>query len=175
MNGYDARPRTTKIGHLGTKEIPRHILVISEWYRDALGGFQTSAHRNGERTSIQVRKLRILGLRNLRVAAHHPDFAVRIGLALGLLGTWLAIVGIASWVLDHLPEETIVAWVLCHLPEGTIPARVLDDLPAKTDMVFFLAPIAIVAGLICWWPYRGPRQPHAVGEDQRPTGSPDPA
>jgi hypothetical protein len=96
VSAYNDRPRTIKIKHDA-----EDALVISEWYRNALGEFTTSYHRRGEKTILQVRKLRLWGWRALRVASHHPDMAVRIGARLGMLGTWLAVVGTASWVLDR--------------------------------------------------------------------------
>jgi hypothetical protein len=74
-------------------------LVLSEWYRNALGGFATSS-MSGDQVKLEITTAQIPVLRSLRACCHHPDIAVRVGTRLGVLGTWLGLVGLVA----ALPE-----------------------------------------------------------------------
>jgi hypothetical protein len=64
---------------------PDEALVISEWYRDALGGFATTSS-GGDKVKLDITPAQIPGWRSLRASCHHPDIAVRVGTRLGVLG-----------------------------------------------------------------------------------------
>jgi hypothetical protein len=83
------------------KEItePSKTIVMSEWYRDALGGFLTT-QRGGKERELKINPAYIWGWRSLRAASHHPDLATRLGTRLGVLGAWLGIVGL---ILSLIP------------------------------------------------------------------------
>ncbi len=90
---YNERPHTQEIRN------PDEALVISEWYRDALGGFSTTCN-SGHQVSLGVTRARIPGWRSLRASCHHPDIAVRLGVRLGALGIGLGLVGLMAALLE---------------------------------------------------------------------------
>jgi hypothetical protein len=115
---YNDRPHTVKIKN------PDRAMVISEWYRQALGIRSTSFFSKQDvPLTITPQRLETWGA--LRAACHHPDIVARIGTRLGILGTWLGLVGIAAPILDLL--------------DMTKCARVVS-----------LIAVAVVAGLIAW-------------------------
>jgi hypothetical protein len=71
-------------------------LVISQWYRDALGDFET---KKGQ-VELEITPARIWGWRSIRACCHHPEIAVRVGTRLGVLGAWLGIIGLAAALLN---------------------------------------------------------------------------
>ncbi|MBV8521903.1 MAG: hypothetical protein JOY71_07220 [Acetobacteraceae bacterium] len=89
---HDPGRKRLKIVH------PSKALVISEWYRNALGGFGTQTVQE-----IDVRELPWWkwGWRTLRAANHHPDIVARIGTRLGVLGAWLGLIAIVPTIWDH--------------------------------------------------------------------------
>ena len=78
-------------------------LVISEWYRDALGGLDTS--RRGSGVSLTVTEAKLPGWRDLRAACHHPDIVARVGTRLGILGGLLGLVALLPPILELAPLE----------------------------------------------------------------------
>lgn len=70
-------------------------IVMSAWYRDALGGFGTTNRDNSTDTkvSLDIRPYRWWIWGQLRAASHHPDIVVRLGTRLGALGVWLGLLG----------------------------------------------------------------------------------
>jgi hypothetical protein len=84
INLYNARSHTRTIN----PTMFHDVLVISDWYRTALGIPGTSVPAN----------LTIVQRRNpfwqaLRVGSQHPDPTVRLANRLGILGVWLGISG----------------------------------------------------------------------------------
>jgi len=70
-------------------------LVISEWYRNALGGFATK-----EKVDLEITQSKCRAWGSLRASCQHPDISVRVGTRLGVLGAWLGITGLAAALLD---------------------------------------------------------------------------
>jgi len=95
---YDAGAQRQKI-----KGEVNEVLVISAWYRDALGGFETTC-RSGKPVELEITPARVRvdfgGWGSLRAACHQPDIAVRVGTRLGVLGTWLGLVGLMAVLLE---------------------------------------------------------------------------
>lgn len=79
-------------------------LVIAEWYRDALGGFETT-HHSKKPVSLKITEAKLPAWRSLRASCQHPDIVARVGTKLGVLGAWLGLVGVAPVVLDHTGIE----------------------------------------------------------------------
>jgi hypothetical protein len=154
IDTYDAKPHTMKLAPVNGLPVA-NPLVISQWYRNALGGFETFRHSQSP-TEIQIRKLRFPGWRTLRIASHHPDMAVRIGLGLAMLGTWLAVVGLAAWVLDH--REPLSEFIQVEFPEAV--TFVSSFLPATREFRFilFLIVVGVLTALLCWLPCRKPKR-----------------
>jgi hypothetical protein len=92
-------------------------LVLSQWYRDALGGFGTTAEDDVKgRVRLVVKPMRMPGWRSLRAACQHPDIVVRLGTRLGVLGTWLGVVGV--WFSTPWVPKMDSAWTLWLVPVG---------------------------------------------------------
>jgi len=74
------------------------ILVISGWYRSALGipGANTC--------SLDVRKPRSASWADLRAACQHPEPGVRVATRVAILGTWLAVVGLLAALVEVLRD-----------------------------------------------------------------------
>ena len=69
-------------------------IVMSEWYRDALGGFGTTGKGDPVgKVSLAVCLCRWPVWKQLRATSHHPDIVVRLGTRLGALGIWLGLLG----------------------------------------------------------------------------------
>jgi len=92
LKHYNQHPRS-KI------ENPDEALVIGEWYRDALGGFETT-HTSASLVKLDIKPAPCPGWRGLRASCQHPDIAVRIGTRLGVIGLWLGVVGLLPTVLE---------------------------------------------------------------------------
>ena len=116
---------------------PPRTLVISQWYRDNLGGLHTQ-----QGYLIRVRKLRFPGWRALRAASHHPDIAVRVGTKLGMLGVWLGFVALAEALINKLTGN--------H-PEG-VPS-------SEVPFVVLLVIVSAFSAVLCWMPCRAPKRP----------------
>jgi hypothetical protein len=71
------------------------VIVMSGWYRSALGGFETEGF-GGEEQQLEILKPRFSGWADLRAACQHPEPIVRIATRLAILGTWL---GVAALLL----------------------------------------------------------------------------
>lgn len=80
-------------------ENPDEALVMSEWYRNALGGFATTI-MSGDHVKLDITPAKIPVWRSLRASCHHPDIAVRVGTRLGVLGAWLGLVGLVPALLE---------------------------------------------------------------------------
>jgi hypothetical protein len=97
VEGYNERPHTQNI------EDNAEALVISAWYRDALGGFETTC-QSKKQVELDITPARIrveFGVwGSLRAACHQPNIAVRVGTRLGVLGAWLGLVALVPALLE---------------------------------------------------------------------------
>lgn len=78
-------------------------IVTSQWYRDALGGFDTTEKDNKTglvKLDVQPVGCLVQWWGSLRAAAHHPDIVVRLGTRLGIISAWLGLLGIGNSVLQ---------------------------------------------------------------------------
>jgi hypothetical protein len=94
---YDDDPRKRRYQILKDE----HTIVMSGWYRDALGGLKTTDCDNiTGKAQLEIMRARFWIWRSLRAACSHPDPNVRLGTRLGVLGTWLgffgALLGVSS-------------------------------------------------------------------------------
>jgi hypothetical protein len=73
-------------------------IMISQWYRDALGIKTTSKDNQTDRYKLGLRPVpRIVGWYGwLRAGCQCPDPVVRIGTRLGVLGAWLGLLGLGD-------------------------------------------------------------------------------
>lgn len=85
--------------------IDADTIVMSQWFRDALGELKTT-HPNNKTGLVNLKidpyehYWRWWG--SLRAAAHHPDIVVRLGTRLGVIGVWLGLVGIGIPLLQMI-------------------------------------------------------------------------
>lgn len=85
--------------------LDRKTIVMSRWYRDALGGFETTHEDDTTgRVELSVQRYEYwLPWGQLRAASHHPDMAVRLGTRLGALGLWLGLLSVALGFISIVP------------------------------------------------------------------------
>jgi hypothetical protein len=158
LTRYTASERTTVAGGISD---PIASLVISEWYRNALGGFDTTFQRRSDgeddgTTTIKIRRMWLPVWRELRAASHHPDIAVRVGTRLGMLGVWLGLVGVAAMVIDwREPLSRLV-------PQPVHDFVRLFLTTEKAHSIAFLILGAVSLGFLCWLPCRGPSSPRSL-------------
>jgi hypothetical protein len=115
-----------------TIDDPSKAMVISGWYRAALGGFETTYH-SGKDVELEITKLRLWGWRQIRCACHHPDAIARLGTRLGVVGVWLAIIGLTPALLEFFDV-------------------------AKFLKLTLIIGIAVVSAAVAWFACRGIRR-----------------
>ena len=99
-----------RVGRIEIRD-PADALVINQWYRDLLGGFETSERSGcGVELAITPSKLPVWGA--VRAACQHPDIVARVGVRLGLLAVWLGLVALVPTVYDALhASPSLVSFV----------------------------------------------------------------
>jgi hypothetical protein len=117
-------------------------VVMGQWYRDALGGFKTTTAEEGRGPVVLEIKPYSGGLRSLLgplfAASQHPDISVRLGTRLGVLGTWLGLIGIFPIFFDLLTDNA------CQ----------------KAMLMIIMAVPSACFGLWACWPLPPPIAPH---------------
>jgi len=131
-NTYNESPKRKKItrGDLDA-------LVMSEWYRAALGAFETTERSCGKRIRLTITQPRLPLWGTIRAACHHPDIVARIGTRLGVLGAWLGLTGLVPPILissrDLKGDDPAIAW---------------------TQIT-----VAVIGGIVGWLACRGVKSP----------------
>lgn len=84
-------------------------IVMSGWYRDALGGFGTTDGDDTTRkVALDVQPYNWWLWGQLRAASHQPDIVVRLATRLGALGLWLGLLSVAlGFISIALPYQCI--------------------------------------------------------------------
>ena len=109
-------------------------IVMSQWYRDALGGIGTR-----ERIELWLTPPKEPWLKmkevwyGFRAACHHPDIVARLGTRLGVLGAWLGFVGLVGLIP---PVFATLPWC--------------SDIPLRGGTL-----AVIIAGIVGWFACRG--------------------
>ncbi|MGB8495641.1 MAG: hypothetical protein WCE53_14665 [Candidatus Acidiferrum sp.] len=80
-------------------ENPDDSLFISEWFRNALGGFDPTSHSK-KKVLLNVTPMKSWRWNSLRAASHHPNIVARLGTRLGVVGVWLGVVALAPIILE---------------------------------------------------------------------------
>lgn len=109
LKHYNSSPRC----HV-SPELQQSVVVMSEWYRDALGGIGTTDADNTTGTvELKFVKQRNWFWPQLRVACNHPDIVVRLGTRLGVLGTWLGLIGLVPIIAElAICSSSLRSWVV---------------------------------------------------------------
>jgi hypothetical protein len=108
----------------------RKIIVISDWYRRALGLVESDLHDNKE-FDVGLTQPFFSLWADLRSACQHPEPGVRVSTRVAILGAWLGVAGFLLALLEPLKS---------HLPYAT------EGVVA----------VAGVLGLVSWCAARGP-------------------
>ena len=89
----------------------KNTLIISKWYRDALGGIKTE-----DDVPLTIAPAKIPIWRAVRAAAHHPDFMVRLATYLGVIGVWSGLCSLIASFLVIFAVSPRMIWpvsILC--------------------------------------------------------------
>jgi hypothetical protein len=103
---YNDRPRTKELAHADVS----HALVIGDWYRAALGIPET-----GIEVELTIDQPWLSAWPSIKAGTQHPDPNVRLANRLGILGTWLGIVGIVFSIDKLKPYATGMVALLALL------------------------------------------------------------
>ena len=98
---FPDKPTARRRGPVELQEL-KDVIVISSWYRSALGGFESQAS-GGEAQELNISKPRIAFWADLRAGCHHPEPIVRITTRLALLGAWLGMVALLLAIASIKP------------------------------------------------------------------------
>jgi hypothetical protein len=130
---YNAKPHTRKIDPKNFGD----VLVIGDWYRQGLGIPTTKTE-----VELEVRQPKNPFWPALRAGSQHPDPTVRLANRLGLLGTWLGLVGVVGAVIPFIDAIRQAMKGDCRNVYST-----------GASLLFIL-----VVGLVCLWGARGVRR-----------------
>jgi len=75
----------------------QNVLILSGWYRDALGRLKSQTS-----VDLEILKPAISPWAALRAACQHPDPGVRVATRLAVIGTWLGLIGVLFALLPIL-------------------------------------------------------------------------
>ncbi|MGA2157536.1 MAG: hypothetical protein ABSH37_24270, partial [Bryobacteraceae bacterium] len=78
----------------------RDVIVISDWYRKALGGFETGGPQH-----LTICKPWCSQWADLRAACQHPEPGVRVATRVAILGTWLGVAAFLSALAEVAPVK----------------------------------------------------------------------
>jgi hypothetical protein len=131
---YNERKHTSRI------ELENHgdVLILGDWYRQALGIPAT-----GIEVDIEVRQPKNPFWPALRAGSQHPDTTVRLANRLGLLGVWLGLLGVGS----------VGAQLLLVVKQLTKGDCAILHSGSTWFSIFILA-----VGIACVWGARGVRR-----------------
>jgi hypothetical protein len=118
---YFAGPATAKQGKRKDVNLAQlgDVVVMNEWYRRALGGFETT-QRGGGHQKLDFDEPWALWWGDLRAACQHPEPGVRVSTKIAILSTWL---GVTALLLAIVETETLKAWFVEHcMPYATLSA-----------------------------------------------------
>lgn len=111
-----------------------NVAVISEWYRNALGGFDTFKRSRALQT-LSFDQPYWTWWRDLRAACQHPEPGVRVATGVAILGTWLGVTGLLFAVSDPLSS-----WLTAHC----VPRSAL-----------VVPSLSVLFALVCAFAWRG--------------------
>jgi len=97
--------RTRKIEEEGK------FVVISDWYRKALGIEETKETEQPTGPSLNISKPRWALFADIRAGCQHPEPGVRMATQIAIWGTWVGFAGLLPVLLDHDPIKTCLE---CH-------------------------------------------------------------
>jgi hypothetical protein len=123
------------------------VIVISGWYRGALGGLKLQ-DEGGPKETLTICKPRIAVWADLRAGCHHPEPSVRVGTRIAILSTWLGVAAL-------LPSLTEIHWVKRLFGQG---AEVGSSVQGANPLNALAWLVVLVFGVVCLWGARGVRR-----------------
>jgi hypothetical protein len=119
---YDTSEDTTSIYFTNKQNAPRRdilidlsslgdVIVLSDWYRKGLGGFNTTA-RSGGKQKLNICKPWFPLWADLRAACQHPEPGVRVTTRVAILGTWLGVTALVPAIVEVEPFKN---YLECHI------------------------------------------------------------
>jgi hypothetical protein len=90
---YNSQPHTHKIDAENCDD----VLVVGDWYREALGVPGTKIT-----VDLEIEQQKNPMWAALKAGSQHPDPTVRLANRLGLLGTWLGLLGLAGAIEEFV-------------------------------------------------------------------------
>jgi len=114
-----ARNAVSHRAHVDLNQV-RDVMVISGWYRRALGDLKA-----GARYKLKISRPRFSLWADLRAACQHPEPGVRISTRIAILGAWLGAAALLPalaelqplkpWLEEHIVYPALWAWILTAL------------------------------------------------------------
>lgn len=89
-----------------TPEDWEQVIVISDWYRRALGGLELQT-----KVDLQTYKPLCFFWADMRAACHHPEPGVRVATRLAVFGTWLGLSAFLFAVQADYQWPSCYPWV----------------------------------------------------------------
>lgn len=112
------------------------VVVISDWYRRALGGFEPG-EPSPPFVNLVVRKPPFRLWADLRASAQHPEPGVRVAAWIAIWGLWLGVTGLLLTVLE---VETVKKWLEPCL---------------GSPFLFVCVPVSVILFILCWFASKG--------------------
>src|ERR1700674_5054526 len=78
------------------------VIVVSGWYRSALGGFKTEGF-GGAPQQLTICRPSFGAWADLRAACQHPEPGVRVATRVAILGTWVGVAALLSALAEVQP------------------------------------------------------------------------
>jgi hypothetical protein len=104
---YFANKHETQSGQLDVASLGK-VVVLSDWYRQALGGIETThGARDGQK--LEIYKPRFALWADLRAACQHPEPGVRVATRVAILGTWLGVTALLPALVEIDPIKSYLA------------------------------------------------------------------
>jgi hypothetical protein len=100
--------------------LPEDVIVISGWYRRALGDL-----KRGSREQLTITKPWFSPWADLRAACQHPEPGMRIATRIAILGTWLGVTAFLAALAEVAPLK---GWLEHNISYPALWALVLAGL-----------------------------------------------
>jgi hypothetical protein len=92
-------------------ELDPQYVVISDWYRKALGIKGTTHELPSQEIALTITRPSWRWLADLMAGCQHPEPGARVATQIAIWGIWLGFAGLFPVLLDHGQIKT---WLECH-------------------------------------------------------------